>query len=185
MEDGTCWRSKVPVLCLVDELDNAGFTEALRKVRHAADSEQVYDGRRLPSRRFYLQCVLGQARIYRVGNLEFTSGKSAAFYRLLLKSTVPVDASLSAVQCKRKYAQLTGADWGGMETGSGKERGVYVRGPGDSRVSRSLLRQVSGPPNRALQRTHFAGAVDPPPRTLGAPVPRSLCFAPPVSIPRR
>ena len=96
----------VPCLTLMDELARQGFRAVQRSVAHAVGAEMVFDARRADSQRCYFQCVLGRAAIWEKAAPLFRSGKSHAYYMLLLHSREPVDEAMSARDCKKKLKAL-------------------------------------------------------------------------------
>ena len=55
---------KCPVLCLVDELQRAVWLRVDRLALRKPGGETAFDGRSLPSKRAYLQCVLVSSRVF-------------------------------------------------------------------------------------------------------------------------
>ena len=78
--------ANVPVLALVDQLYSLGFTDVLRLCTHTAGDAKIFDARRLPSKRCYLQCVLALQDLLAAGVPSFKSNKSQWFYKVLLKT---------------------------------------------------------------------------------------------------
>ena len=74
----------VPVLCIVDELESLGWVRVNHLVTHRAGGELQYDGRGLPAKRFYLQCVLVSNVLFGMGVVDFRSDRQQGFYHLLL-----------------------------------------------------------------------------------------------------
>eukprot|EP00959_Pyramimonas_sp_CCMP1952_P042141 881361-Pyramimonas_sp.AAC.1 len=70
----------------------------------------VYDSRNLLSKRAYLQVLLGIDRVWAAGNVQFSSGRSEKFYKLLLRSNVPVPEHLPAIEYSKR---LEGLEAGG------------------------------------------------------------------------
>ena len=88
----------VPVLTLMDALDAAGWIGVQHQVVHAEGSAAIYDIRKPMSSRDYMQAVLSLRSLFQKGNESIASGRSQAYYRLLLRSSGPVDDSLSAAE---------------------------------------------------------------------------------------
>ena len=76
---------RISVLALVDALLADGYTFVDRQVIHKADDPaRLVDGRRLASKRHYLQCVVAAPDFWRRGETEFPSFRSQRWYLLLL-----------------------------------------------------------------------------------------------------
>ena len=76
---------RISVLALVDALLADGHTFVDRQVIHkAGDPARLVDGRRLASKRHYLQCVVAAPDLWRRGETEFPSSRSQRWYLLLL-----------------------------------------------------------------------------------------------------
>jgi hypothetical protein len=100
---------QIPVLCLMDELDARHVAAVRRQILHAPGMARLeYDVRHAPSRRNYMQCVLALDAILELRTEGFPSAKSATFYRLLLKSPLDADDTMTAKECKRKFLELEG-----------------------------------------------------------------------------
>lgn len=95
----------VPVLALLDALASRGFAPHIGRTEHGRDSPKLYDARGLSSARAYLQCIVALPLLVDAG-AEFPSGKSEAFYRLMLRKRGPVDVNMSAAKCKEQLARL-------------------------------------------------------------------------------
>ena len=76
--------ANVPILALMDALDEAGFEAVKHKVQHTTDVFQYNCSFPMRSRAYY-QCVLSMAALAACGVGEFSSGLPQAFYQLLLK----------------------------------------------------------------------------------------------------
>ena len=97
----------VPVLALVDALEESDYIGLEELVVHSAESGKVYDQRRLSSSRNYLQCVLAGPQ-FAVAVSSFPSGRPAAYYELLLRGKKAVDKKLTGKECRRQLAALKG-----------------------------------------------------------------------------
>lgn len=102
----------VPVLALHDKLHELGYYSTPNVVAHSRVSELVYDARNPSGQRAYLQCVLGNKRIFDAGVAGFKSGLSQAFYKLLFKSPKDADPAMSAARCRELCALADGVDPG-------------------------------------------------------------------------
>ena len=89
-----------PVLAIVDQLRENHFTAKYSKIDHRRRSGKFYDARSLPSKRSYLQCLLVQAQLFEKGVVEFSSGNSDAFYKLLMRSPAKAVVGMTSRQCK-------------------------------------------------------------------------------------
>ena len=100
---------QVPVLALTDELALRECEGVARLVLHRpSEGHTIYDNRKVASKREYLKCVLSQADIWKKGVTEFPSNSTAAWYRLLLASPDPIEAGLSAKECRLRLRILAG-----------------------------------------------------------------------------
>ena len=83
-----------PVLCLLDELYDRGWTVENRIIRHfQADGVRIIDGHNLPSKRYYLQCLLVKEKIHDRGIASFQSNRVSGYYQLLLHGRSEVCSS--------------------------------------------------------------------------------------------
>eukprot|EP00959_Pyramimonas_sp_CCMP1952_P434759 9103250-Pyramimonas_sp.AAC.1 len=76
----------VPALCLLDELSANRFRAVDGLCAHSRASPLVYDSRGVTSKRFYLQCVLARASIFKTGQKRFRSDLVQAYYKWLLRA---------------------------------------------------------------------------------------------------
>jgi len=97
-----------PILLLLDALAASDILPHAGKTRHDATSAAVYDDRYIMRSRRYLQCVLSLQELLRCGVSGFDSGRSQAYYELLLRTKKDVDPSVSAKECKRQLVSLDG-----------------------------------------------------------------------------
>lgn len=98
----------IPTLCLMDALHLQGFVGVGRLVIHSIGCDNEYDQRKIQSKKAYLQCVLGMARICAAGVDSFRSTHTKAFFQLLLRDPANADAKLTARQCQLRVALLDG-----------------------------------------------------------------------------
>lgn len=103
---GSLFGDAAPPLALLDELARRGFAPQRGAQVHLPNGVRIFDGRHPSSSRAYLQCLLNRAKIFAKGQAAFPSGKSQAWYRLLLKSTGPVDENISAKEAQRLLTSL-------------------------------------------------------------------------------
>ena len=68
----------------MDELEDRGWIRVDRLVTHKPGGQLVYDGRGLPAKRAYLQCLLAIDVLFRLKITEFRSDRQQGFYQLLL-----------------------------------------------------------------------------------------------------
>lgn len=99
---------KIPVLCLLDAFDNAGFHGTMALVRHVAGGPRIYDNRKPESKRVYFQCVLCQDDLFRKGAADFGSTLSEQFYKLLLRNPSQADPTFTGTRCKELLAIANG-----------------------------------------------------------------------------
>jgi hypothetical protein len=99
----------IPVLCLTDALEVAGWSGVSHVVQHVAGSAKEYDKRALPRKRRYLQCCLVLQMLLDAGVVGFSSLHNAAWYDLLLR-TKKLPPDLSSEECKRRLSLLDGND---------------------------------------------------------------------------
>ena len=99
----------VPVLSLLDALNERGFSPILALCEHSDEQTQRYDFRSVMTKRSYYQCVLFRSDLARRGNGVFTSGRSQAYYQLLLSSATAVPANLTALECNTRKAAISDA----------------------------------------------------------------------------
>ena len=90
----------IPVLCLRDALLADGWLPAPHRVDHTPAAPRIFDNRKLTSSRAYMQALLMAPEIWAKENASFLSAKTAAYYRLLMKSCVAVNPALSARECE-------------------------------------------------------------------------------------
>jgi hypothetical protein len=95
---------KIPVLCLMDELDFQGWKPSSQTIVHVPSAPLLYDSRGAPSKRHYYQCLLALESLWAKGVLDFKSDLSGAFFNLLLASSTPIEGGLSGKECKRRLA---------------------------------------------------------------------------------
>jgi hypothetical protein len=98
----------IPILSLMDELDASGFVAVSRRVNHVQGGALEYDTRGVVSKRCYFQCLLAADELWLKGIQDFSSLHSAAYYRLLLLCREPPNMPLSAKECERRIALLSG-----------------------------------------------------------------------------
>ena len=89
----------VPVLCLLDRLDSAGFTSVSKPVKHEADSVLHFDGRYPLSKRNYFRCVLAQTELVAQGK-TFGSLGTSGYYLALLKIRGAVARNMKSSELK-------------------------------------------------------------------------------------
>ena len=92
---------KCPVLCLVDELQRAVWLRVDRFALRKPGGETAFDGRSLPSKRAYLQCVLVSNVIFgKYGVPSCPSGRVQGYYQLLLHGK---DKSVSSKEYQKRW----------------------------------------------------------------------------------
>ena len=104
----TIGSDKVPVLCLIDELERQGWKQIRSKVTHRHEADHVYDARKMMGTRAYLQCLLALPELILAGVVSFDSGRPNYWYRLLLKHRRLPPQNISAREAKRELKQLEG-----------------------------------------------------------------------------
>ena len=82
----------IPVLMLLDELVDKGYTGERMLIQHTARSPRRYDRRNPASKRSYYQAVLASRALFRASVTTFGSIENGAYYRALmvLKRDIPV-----------------------------------------------------------------------------------------------
>ena len=98
----------MPVLCLLEELRDAGWMPVERTVQHTSDGERVFDCRKPTASRFYLQAVLASAELFRRGAMEFRSGCPQTFYKHLLAAPAAARQAMPAKERAIAMARLEG-----------------------------------------------------------------------------
>ena len=101
-------HGKIPVLCLLDELEFLGYTKQSSIMHHSSESALILDERHSFSKRMYFKCVLCHDALIRAAAGEFHSNHSAKWFELLLRTKKPVPADDNAKTCQRKLAMLAG-----------------------------------------------------------------------------
>ena len=86
----------VPILALVDAMDEAGWVGTPKQVRHSALSGLIYDNRKLGTKRAYLQCALGSKTLFDKGQVDFKSQQSAAYYLAVMRDPGNIKPGLAA-----------------------------------------------------------------------------------------
>lgn len=99
---------KVPVLCLLDELDSKGFRGEEQLCLHDRSQRRVYDTRGVTAKRAYLQSILALSDLLQAGIKSFPSGQSNAYYVLMLQTRQQVPTGLAASEYKRQLAIAAG-----------------------------------------------------------------------------
>ena len=99
-----------PMLCIEDKRRDLGDVARAGVCLHDRDDFREYDGRRLLSRRAYLQCVLETKRTREAGCQAFSSQGSEAYFKALLKDPAHTAAGQTAQQYKPQLARLAGND---------------------------------------------------------------------------
>ena len=97
---------KVPTLCLLDSLREQGFVGVLRLVTHNPDGGRFFDARKPPSKKYYLQCVLGMSDLFAKGVLSFRSDMSQCWYLLFQKRPLEALANMGAADCRAQMKLL-------------------------------------------------------------------------------
>ena len=92
-------NAKVPILTLLDALDDQDYIGIAKKVTHSIHSGMLFDSRNIASRRSYLQCVLAFKWLVSKGQAAFPSGLPSAFYQAMLRKPGEVNISSSAAEC--------------------------------------------------------------------------------------
>ena len=89
----------VPVLSLLDALEEKGWRGRSEMVWHEQGAlARVYDDRNIVHKRCYLQAVLAQDSLFAKGVRRFGSGKSAVYYKWLLRSPGAIDEALTTAE---------------------------------------------------------------------------------------
>ena len=104
--NGLLTANDAPVLAIEDRLRKDGYVHRMQKIRHTRRSGLYYDGRAIQSARCYLQCLLASKSLYDRGLTWFESGKSATYYRLLLRSPSDELAVLTNGELRDKLRYL-------------------------------------------------------------------------------
>jgi hypothetical protein len=94
----------VPTLCLVDAVRAKGFAPVMALVQHSLGSPEVYDARKLPGKRLYLQVVLCLEDLWAAGVETIRSDRTQVFYTLLLKNPAAAEPGLSTAEYKQRLA---------------------------------------------------------------------------------
>ena len=97
----------IPVLSLLDTLDEMEYEGVKKKVHHKDLVQMTYDCRKLAGARRYLQCVVSLPELLPTG-ITFASRLSQAFYELLLRAKELPTLGLPAKEYKRLLAELDG-----------------------------------------------------------------------------
>ena len=118
--------AKCPILCLLDALRAQGYHAVQRRVVHRSGGKE-YDMRKVTTKRFYFQCVLGQEKIWAAEVKEFKSTLSQSAYRLLLRCPRQFEERFSAKDCEA----------------------VLAKAEGDIALAQALQEQPSAPPTLA------------------------------------
>ena len=131
---------KIPVLTLMEELLRLGAVEVRKKVSQKPGEALVQvDVRRLPSKRYYLQCLLAREELFGRGLLE-----------------IPSTAMQKAYLCCLRSERLDAFNWAGegqshdealKKLGEGETTCVALRKPQEARGLPGLL---AAPPPRAI-----------------------------------
>jgi len=100
--------SAVPVLSLMDCLQERGYDLVPRTVEHISGGPLVADSRKAVSRRSYFQCVIALPELLKAGVRSFSSGLSNAFYTVLLQKKMLPPLGLPAA----KYQEMLALDDG-------------------------------------------------------------------------
>ena len=88
-----------PVLSLLDALEEKGWRGMSEMVWREQDAlARVYDDRNIVSKRCYLQAVLAQDSLFAKGVRRFCSGKTAVYYKWLLRSPGAIDEALTTAE---------------------------------------------------------------------------------------
>lgn len=99
--------SNVPVLCLIDALQESGWSGRGEKVIHHQETYKAFDSRNIASKRAYLQCLLALPELLpKVG--AFPSGETSAFYELLMSGRKAIEAGKPAKVYRAQLAALQG-----------------------------------------------------------------------------
>jgi hypothetical protein len=89
----------VPVLSLLDALEEKGWRGRSAMVWHEHGAlARVYDDRNIVAKRCYLQAVLAQDSLFAKGVRRFGSGKTAVYYKWLLRSPGALDEALTTAE---------------------------------------------------------------------------------------
>ena len=99
---------RVPLLCLLDALQAAGYVPVQRRVEHKPGGEAIFDGRASSQKRSYLQCVLSRLEIFERGQQGFHSTEATPFYDALLSGHVGISPGLGVADIRRLIAGLPG-----------------------------------------------------------------------------
>lgn len=98
----------IPVLCLMDALDQAGVAGVERRVVHDSVGVKEYDCRQAVAKRAYLQCVLAFGDLQAAGVGPFPSGQPNSFYALILRERKPVPLALGSAEYNKRLAVASG-----------------------------------------------------------------------------
>lgn len=104
--EGTLQELRVPTLCLVDALDERGFTFQEDRVIYHDGDDAIVDARRLHGRKDYLLCMLALSDLFSNGARPFHSRHTNAFYKLLARSPAAADPSMSAATIRAMLHDL-------------------------------------------------------------------------------
>ena len=100
--------ASVPILALRDALRSEGYLTVQHRIVHQPGEAPLVDVRRQLAARSYFEAVLFSKDVFAKGNESFPSDKSAAFYKLLVKSHGPIDARTIAAVCAECLDELEG-----------------------------------------------------------------------------
>ena len=78
----------VPVLALLDALDNADWIGQQQLVNHTLKSGKLFDSRKPSKKRAYFQCVLASSSLFKNGQVSFKSNGSAAYYMAVFAAPI-------------------------------------------------------------------------------------------------
>ena len=100
--------STIPVLMLIDLLQEAGFEPVEEALVHTPDSRLAFDRRSPASRRLYYQCLLVRATLWEKGVVDIHSNGSQADFKALVGCRRPVRHGLKAADYRKMLAESEG-----------------------------------------------------------------------------
>ena len=155
---GSLMQSTTPVLALLDKLRAEHFTAVYKAFTHHKRSGKYFDARDLPSKRCYLQCCLVSSSLYEKGVQTFVSGKSEAFYKLLLSNPLKATGDLTAQACRLLLKNVDASSIPRLEPSTSVARGVDVDS-GDDHADVSVGKFIRGRPKKAVAKKKALAAM--------------------------
>jgi hypothetical protein len=93
-------NERIPVLCLIDELQEQGWIGVAQLVQHSPDGPKQFDSRRMKGKRWYYKVLLALHTLWPCGIDPFSSAQPQSFFQLLLLSKKEVPRGLQAKELR-------------------------------------------------------------------------------------